>query len=84
VNELVRVGNARVILSEVFGCDPDELSKDEVRAARAVLAWLNNYTSEMGEAAEQYHKSFKNAHPLPAQWRWHELWSHMYSTRTGQ
>lgn len=72
---------AREMLAHVFCCDPEELSKDEVRAARAVLAFqaanATNYTSAMGEAAERYHKSFKFAHPLPAQWRWHELWDTM-------
>lgn len=71
---------ARQMLAHVFCCDPEELSKDEVRAARAVLAYQaseSGYVFEMGEAAEDYHKSFKFAHPLPAQWRWHEVWLRM-------
>lgn len=71
---------ARQMLAHVFCCDPAELSKDEVRAARAVLAYqagTADYVTEMGEAAEDYHKSFKYAHPLPAQWRWHAVWERM-------
>ncbi|HCL3750646.1 TPA: hypothetical protein N2B55_004710 [Pseudomonas aeruginosa] len=35
------------------------------------------YTLEMGEAGAQYHAKFKHAHPLPVQWRWHEVWEAM-------
>lgn len=37
----------------------------------------SGYTSAMGEAAEKYHGSFKYAHPLPAQWRWEDVWAAM-------
>ncbi|HDS1582165.1 TPA: hypothetical protein QEL15_004283 [Stenotrophomonas maltophilia] len=30
---------ARDLLGSIFTCDPAELTRDEVRAARAVLAW---------------------------------------------
>lgn len=30
---------ARGMLASIFTCDPAELTRDEVRAARAVLAW---------------------------------------------
>ncbi|MDZ5815031.1 hypothetical protein U4I65_08290 [Stenotrophomonas maltophilia] len=30
---------ARAMLASIFTCDPAELTRDEVRAARAVLAW---------------------------------------------
>ncbi len=54
------------------------LTFDDVQVAMAVAQCAaTNYTSAMGEAAEDYHKSFKFAHPLPAQWRWHEVWSRM-------
>ena len=35
------------------------------------------YTAKMGEAANAYHAQLKNAHPLPAQWRWECLWTAM-------
>jgi len=44
---------------------------------RAGVGGLPQYTWEMGEAANRYHAQFKMAHPLPAQWRWHELWGTM-------
>ncbi|WP_312681024.1 hypothetical protein [Stenotrophomonas chelatiphaga] len=31
--------NARELLAEAFACDEAELSREEVRAARVVLAW---------------------------------------------
>lgn len=37
------------------------------------------YVAEMGDAAEKYHASFPLAHPLPARWRWQELWDRMAS-----
>lgn len=35
------------------------------------------YTDAIGEAGEEYHRQFTHAHPLPAQWRWSELWCRM-------
>lgn len=35
------------------------------------------YTSDMGEAAEEYLSSFALAHPLPANWRWEECFNIM-------
>lgn len=35
------------------------------------------YTSAMGEAAQAYLDSFPNAHKLPAQFRWADLWEAM-------
>lgn len=57
---------------------PPDLTFEDVGTAMDVAASAaTRYTSEMGEAAEDYHKSFKFAHPLPAQWRWHEVWARM-------
>jgi hypothetical protein len=36
------------------------------------------YTNAIGEAGAQYHKRFESAHPLPALWRWPELWDAMH------
>jgi hypothetical protein len=38
----------REMLAHVFSCDPEELSKDEVRAARAVLAYQAALTPPEG------------------------------------
>lgn len=39
------------------------------------------YTSEMGAAANLYHSTFNRAHPLPAQWRWSEVWEVMKAAK---
>lgn len=39
---------ARELLAEALGCDPAELSGDEVRAARAILAWRAAFTPPEG------------------------------------
>jgi hypothetical protein len=35
------------------------------------------YTDAIGQAGEDYHRQFAHAHPLPALWRWSELWDRM-------
>jgi hypothetical protein len=40
---------------------------------------LTQYTAAMGDAAEAYFSQFKNAHPLPAQFRWSEVYDAMRS-----
>lgn len=39
---------ARELLAQAFGCDERELSREEVRAARAVLAWQEALTPPEG------------------------------------
>lgn len=39
---------ARELLAQAFGCDEGELSKEEVRAARVVLAWQETLTPAEG------------------------------------
>jgi len=46
-------------------------------AQQPAQAAAPEYTQEMGDAANRYHDSFKYAHPLPAQWRWSELFNAM-------
>jgi hypothetical protein len=51
------------------------------RAESSVAAWderaLPMYVDAIGKAGEQYHAEFNHAHPLPATWRWSELWNRM-------
>jgi hypothetical protein len=35
------------------------------------------YTEAIGRAGGLYHAKFRQAHPLPATWRWQELWEAM-------
>lgn len=35
------------------------------------------YTDAIGLAGQEYHARFQHAHPLPAMWRWQELWEAM-------
>lgn len=35
------------------------------------------YTDAIGRAGQEYHRQFEHAHPLPALWRWQELWDRM-------
>jgi hypothetical protein len=35
------------------------------------------YTDAIGQAGNDYHRQFQHAHPLPALWRWQELWERM-------
>ncbi|MEY2152254.1 hypothetical protein AB7849_15220 [Rhodanobacter sp. 115] len=46
-------------------------------ASTPLFTRADEYTSEMGAAANLYHASFSRAHPLPAQWRWSEVWKVM-------
>lgn len=39
------------------------------------------YTAAVGEAGERYHAQFAYAHPLPATWRWSELWDVMIAAK---
>lgn len=39
---------ARELLAQAFGCDEGELSREEVRAARAVIAWQDALTPPEG------------------------------------
>ncbi|RUF51811.1 hypothetical protein IPC1130_31450 [Pseudomonas aeruginosa] len=52
-----------------------EQPRHELQVLGQILPHI--YTLEMGEAGAQYHAKFKHAHPLPAQWRWHEVWEAM-------
>lgn len=38
---------------------------------------MPSLTDDMIQAAENYLNIFPNRHPLPAQWRWHDLWHSM-------
>lgn len=41
------------------------------------------YTDAIGQAGEHYHQQFQHAHPLPARWRWSELWDRMNAAAPG-
>jgi hypothetical protein len=43
----------------------------------APAAGASAYTDAIGQAGEDYLKQFPHAHPLPAQWRWSDLWDRM-------
>lgn len=71
---------------EILRLDSRGMWEDEaIRFARLVEAAVlakaapqsPSYTSEMGEAANAYHAQFRYAHPLPAQWRWSEVFEEM-------
>lgn len=47
-----KISEARILLAEAFGCDPEELLDGEVRAVRAVLA-LQSVKPRPAELAEQ-------------------------------
>lgn len=53
-------------------------------AMPAVVTEIPPYASEMGEAANRYHASFRYAHPLPAQWRWSEVWEVMHAAKLAE
>lgn len=56
-------------------CNPDEEPEVLVLAGSALQS--QEYTSAIGGAGQAYLDRFKNAHALPAEFRWSELWAVM-------
>lgn len=74
--DAIRDRNGEVVLRLCKRCGKCEAELSEPCIA---VAHLPEYSSAMGEAAETYLSSFKHAHPLPAQFRWNDLWTAMVS-----
>lgn len=72
------------LLTHVWAHNPDSYFSDYTQAAweawqaRAALQ-SQEYTPAIGEAGQEYMDKFEHAYPLPALFRWRDLWSAMCS-----
>jgi hypothetical protein len=64
-------------ISGDFGSVEREIAYAEEIARRLNGYRVRPYTLAVAAAAEAYYAQFASAHPLPAQWRWPELWHAM-------